>query len=385
MPFITKINPCFVYLCAWGLVSGLFSLRISYLLDGFSEDFLIVLLVILLTYVCSFYISKYILFFRDSDVPSKLILTSLRKTNKYLLLIWCILSSIDIIASDGITIIWVLQGSGKTYFDFGVNGLHGLSNAIYSVCAMNAYLLSVEQKRKIDKVILGMLLIWPILIVSRQILITTLLQIFFIYTTRNSISIKKITKTIVCALLVVYLFGLVGDIRTGADKFVRLAQPRYDIFYELPSGFLWGGMYLATPIANMQNTYENVEPIDEIQMSISKLIPSPIRKMFFDQEKDVDDGLITQAFNVSSYMSDFYIDYGLPYLLGFTALLGGLSAYIYIYSIGKKNYLGILSYCVLQQMLFLSIFYNHFLYLPICFQYVIIYFVEGKLKYEVIK
>ncbi len=385
MPFITKINPCFVYLCAWGLVSGLFSLRISYLLDGFSEDFLIVLLVILLTYVCSFYVSKYILFFRDSDVPSKLILTSLRKTNKYLLLIWCILSSIDIIASDGITIIWVLQGSGKTYFDFGVNGLHGLSNAIYSVCAMNAYLLSVEQKRKIDKVILGMLLIWPILIVSRQILITTLLQIFFIYTTRNSISIKKITKTIVCALLVVYLFGLVGDIRTGADKFVRLAQPRYDIFYELPSGFLWGGMYLATPIANMQNTYENVEPIDEIQMSISKLIPSPIRKMFFDQEKDVDDGLITQAFNVSSYMSDFYIDYGLPYLLGFTALLGGLSAYIYIYSIGKKNYLGILSYCVLQQMLFLSIFYNHFLYLPICFQYVIIYFVEGKLKYEVIK
>ena len=385
MPFITKINPCFVYLCAWGLVSGLFSLRISYLLDGFSEDFLIVLLVILLTYVCSFYISKYILFFRDSDVPSKLILTSLRKTNKYLLLIWCILSLIDIIASDGITIIWVLQGSGKTYFDFGVNGLHGLSNAIYSVCAMNAYLLSVEQKRKIDKVILGMLLIWPILIVSRQILITTLLQIFFIYTTRNSISIKKITKTIVCALLVVYLFGLVGDIRTGADKFVRLAQPRYDIFYELPSGFLWGGMYLATPIANMQNTYENVEPIDEIQMSISKLIPSPIRKMFFDQEKDVDDGLITQAFNVSSYMSDFYIDYGLPYLLGFTALLGGLSAYIYIYSIGKKNYLGILSYCVLQQMLFLSIFYNHFLYLPICFQYVIIYFVEGKLKYEVIK
>ena len=188
MPFITKINPCFVYLCAWGLVSGLFSLRISYLLDGFSEDFLIVLLVILLTYVCSFYISKYILFFRDSDVPSKLILTSLRKTNKYLLLIWCILSLIDIIASDGITIIWVLQGSGKTYFDFGVNGLHGLSNAIYSVCAMNAYLLSVEQKRKIDKVILGMLLIWPILIVSRQILITTLLQIFFIYTTRNSIS-----------------------------------------------------------------------------------------------------------------------------------------------------------------------------------------------------
>lgn len=383
MPVITTIPPWIVFLGVWGFVSVLFESQFSYLLYGFDERFIYSFLAVLAMF-CSGYLLAFIIGGKCKhryDSP-KLKIPTLERVNWILMIIWGGLSIVDIIASGGITFIWLIQGSGKTYSEFGVHGLHGLANAVYAIVVLNYFIIGQKTHKKKYIFIILFLLLWPILIVSRQVFISTVLELFFLVLLYYRVSIIFAVKTVAALLVVIYGFGVIGDFRSGADAFVELAQPRYDWLTALPSGILWVGMYLASPIANFQNQVLTTVPIDQFSVSVAKLIPSVFRSSVLDDAKVADDGLITPAFNASSYMSDFYADFGFPYLLVFTFIVGFLARYVFVKMYRSRKYNWTVLYCVLQQMLFLSIFYNHFFFLPISFQIVICLIEEKFLRYE---
>lgn len=380
----TIINPLTVIVMIWGVVVVLFELEFSELLDGIHEEFAWFLIKDLCFLLGGYFLVSLLSEKeRKKSSPSSFDEKKLWKLNKNLIKIWIPLNIVQVIYSGGVPLLWYILGLDKGYFDFGIHGINGFSNAAFYIICLNMYILFHHSKDpKYKKCFLAMCC-WPVLLVTRQVIIVLLIEMFFLYVYFHKINKKTIFKSIFLMAVLIYLFGVAGDFRSGGDAFKELAQPKYDWLYEVPSGILWVYIYMTTPIANIQNIFETITPAESFNHTASLLLPTPIRALIYADGVGDDNalnGLITEAFNVSTFLNEFYLDYGAIYVYVVMFIVGGLSRSIYGKVKYRQKYSDILNYCVFSQILFLSIFYNHFLYLPVVFQFVVIWYFKIKLE-----
>lgn len=380
----TVISPTITFLGIWIIVCFLLDLKLSKLLDGLHEEFFIFLIKGAFCFILGY---GYVFFLNFRKRVRKSILVfnerKLWGITKKTLFVWIIFNIIQVIYSGGIPILWYILGTGKGYFDFGIHGINGLMNSVLYILCINLYLLYKETNIKRYKYILITLCLWPAFLVTRQVIIVLLLELFFLVISMHTISIKVIIKTVIGIFLAIYLFGIAGDFRSGGEAFKQLAQPNGDWAYEIPSGVLWVYMYMSTPIANIQNIFETISPSEGFQHSLSMLLPSPIRSLIYPSGLDDDNamkGLITEAFNVSTFLNEFYLDYGTVYVYIALFIIGTFSKWVYDKVRYELNYFSLLYYMILSQILTLSIFYNHFLYLPVVFQFIVVSFFSYQLS-----
>lgn len=370
-------SPWKVFFFSWLFTIILFEMRLSYLIDGLNFEFALILILNIFIFSIGYFgkgmMSKKLNIKTDYKLLENM---CLRKVNRCILILWIIITVFESVYSGGIPIFWYLNDVAKTYVDFGINGIHGFANAIYMIICLNFLYLYFLKRNRSDLYFLLVLLIWPILVISRQVLIVAILELFFLLMLQVKVNRKFFFKCIVGCILLVFGFGWLGDFRSGKEAFLRLAQPRYEWLENMPSGVLWVGLYVTTPMGNMKYMIENTEPNYDLSRTLGRLLPTPIREKVFD---DVDTGndLVTPAFNVSSYMYEFYKDFGVIYIFLATFIIGIISRIIYEKTREKRNYFWIMNYCVINQMLVLSIFFNHFLYLPVAFQFVVIFIVNS--------
>jgi oligosaccharide repeat unit polymerase len=279
--------------------------------------------------------------------------------------VWVACTVLEIIISGGVPIIWLIQGSSKTYFDFGIPSIHGLLNSLVLAIGLVEMGLFTIDGRKRHLRIPAFIVFWSIVVVTRNMMIVSLLEGGLAWGIMRGIRWRTVLKTTCVVMAVILVFGYMGDFRSGADEFRQLAQPSDDYPTWLPSGVLWIYIYLTTCIGNLVNTMLAATPLANplFPNTVSLLFPSVMRNALYGAEaaKALGGELVVDSFNVSTAYVGPYQDFGYLGVVLFSIVLGLIALYTW----KIPGIRGVLIYSVIGQCLVLSIFFNHLFYLPV--------------------
>jgi oligosaccharide repeat unit polymerase len=380
------LHPLLAFGSIWLIVWALYALRLSELIMYPGSEVLHFVEPLLATAIAGSALAyiiprRFLMPVRWPLVGSARTVALLDRRLKLWFKIWCVVTVIEIIYSKGIPIIWLFTGSGKTYMDFGIPTVHGFMNSLLQAICLVRFGMGLRFGRKKDFLYPVSAIFWSMIVITRQLMMVFLIEAVVVYCTYRPIRIKRILGALLGVLCLVYVFGVVGDLRTGADQFRALAQPTSAYPDWLPSGFLWFYMYLSTPINNLLYTFHTTQPLYDWRFpnTLSGLLPTVLRKMLFSaNDLAASNGeLITQAFNVSTAFAGPFEDFGRIGVLLSSFMMNMLGALYW----RKHTFRDRLCYAVLCQCLILTVFFNHFVMLPVITQliwiYVFFYRTEG--------
>lgn len=365
------VHPLVVLVGVWSLVMYLYSLRWSDLMSVKLADGVPILLAALFPFA---YVT--VLFAMHPPKPlgdrgfqiSRDNSVALVKALHIMTVGWVACTLFEIAYSGGVPLEWLIIHSSKTYFDFGIRTIHGFLNALICAITTTCFLIYLRTGRR--RFLLGSMFIvfWGIIAMTRQLIMVCIFQYAIIYACARRLSVRKLLIYCCAALIVLAGFGALGDARTGAKKFESLAMPSRNYPQALPSVFLWGYMYAVTPLMNLIYTKDTRDSGHDLLMlhTIAPLLPSVLRKRLIVTERNQKGNVISQAFNVSTAFVDSYTDAG---LLGVALFAFGIAipCVFYWYRYASDDY-SLLIFSVLMQCLVLTVFYDHFLSLPVITQ-----------------
>jgi len=368
-------HPLTLFSGVWAVTVLLYSIRLSDLLLYTSADALALVTRLWVPFFCSVFL--YLIFFHFSQfafgakrVEVRLNFDLLTMRLRRWFIFWIVMSCVEIVVSGGIPIVWLLQGKSKTYMDFGIPSVHGFMNSLLLAIAItNAALFGVlRQKRYL--LIPAFVLLWSTLAVTRNMMIVIVLEVSLLILQMQRIRFGTVLRLVGGVAILILVFGFIGDFRTGSESFRLLAQPTKNYPQWLPSGILWGYIYLATPLNNLVYTAHVTPPLYNplFPNTLSSLLPTVLRTMVFGQNSaSLGTGtLVTDAFNVSTAFAGPFQDFGYIGIFLFSSAIGAVSAYFW----KRTSLRDLLIYTVLAQCLLLTVFYDHFLLLPIITQVV---------------
>lgn len=365
----TIVSPWFSYLFIWGGVYFLYYLKYSELLIYSGCDALYVLALV----VFPFFVGYFFNFFLYKNNGNKVYIETRRsvfelsaRISKWFK-VWIAFTIMEIFLSGGVPLLWLIQGSSKTYFDFGIGSLHGLLNALLlSLSLVSFYLYKLTGAYK-NLSIPIFVVFWGVVVISRNLIIVNTLQIIILNLVFSRVSIKRICSVIVLSFLIIIAFGIIGDMRSGKDEFIKLAVVSDNYPLSLPSGFLWIYMYITTPFNNLIHTIITTQPEwnYSLKNATALLLPSVIRNVFYDPTEFFKGNLISEAFNVSTAFLDVYKDIGFVGILIEATVAGFVSGFLW----KKNSRYSIIAFSIISQCNILSVFFNHYFYLPIIFQF----------------
>lgn len=376
---ITKriFNPLTVFNVVWLIVIGLYQFRLSYLQNVLSNETIKLFIVCIISYSLAFLLN-YCFKFRNKENKKEKDVIIGYKTIKKLFIFWIVIEVIETIYSGGLPILWKLFNSPKTYMDYGIPTVHGLMNSIGLVLMMLSYYLYLYKKNNENvkdkrlKKILCIILLFNLCLITRQVIISGIIQMIVI----NLYFVKKIPwkKLLLIGGIGIIVFGLMGNFRTGYDDFMYVAVMKQENINPLFIGIYWVYMYLTMTVANVNNTVVlGISGYGMYPIS-STYIPTVISNILFaDSSLAIPKYLVTNAFNVSGFFIDFYLGFGVLGVAVISAIYGFLGGYIFKKVIKNKNEKNILYYAIYLQIILLSFFYNHLLYLPSGFQFIIVF------------
>jgi oligosaccharide repeat unit polymerase len=367
-------HPLALFVGVWGLIIFLYSLHLSGLLVFSTTRVLMLALWIVVPYVASVIAFQIFCAFAPKRLVARrdqqpIALDNLDRRLVHWFVFWLVCTLVEIKVSGGVPILWLLQGSSKTYMDFGIPSVHGFLNSLLLAIGIGQFGLFALAGKKRHLLIPAWIVLWSVIAVTRNIMIVSLIQNAVVWGVVRGVRKRTLFNGVVVLLALILLFGYVGDFRSGADVFRAAAMPTAEFPEWLPSGALWVYIYLATPIGNLVNTAAIAPPQYNLLFpnTAALLLPSVLRKLVYG-EASLNDALsgelVTDAFNVSTAYVGPFQDYGRLGMVGFSALLGLIASYYW----RKRTFRDALIYGVIGQILVLSIFFNHLFYLPVISQ-----------------
>ena len=383
------INPLSAFNLIWLVVIAMYQLRLSELQDILNDESVITFIICILSFSITFILGYVIKIKQKERKESDKIIEY--DTIKKIFIFWLIIEFIETVWSGGLPILWKIIGSSKTYMNYGIPTLHGLMNSIGLVIIMLSFYLYMYKKQKDnvkDRRLLVILLVvslFSLCLITRQVIITAIIEMMVIYLYfKVKIPWKKI---IIIVCVGVIAFGVIGNFRTGYDEFLDVSLMKNNNIPKSLIGVYWVYMYLTMTVANVNNAVllgindYGITPIASVY------IPTVISNLLFSNSNiKVPNYLVTRAFNVSGFFIDFYIGYGNLGVAIISAIYGLLGAYTLKKVTKKQNEKNILYYAIYLQIVLLSFFYKHLLYLPSGFQFVIVYIIfkifDKKSKYR---
>ncbi|WP_458128153.1 O-antigen polymerase [Pseudomonas sp. Z2-11] len=365
------INPVVIYVGAWMLVLLLYLLGLTSNLVPIPTIGIFVIFVnlmgigIIYMFIGGGRVAK--------PVPAAedLYVSVVRRFLKFSVLIWLIGTAIEIYVGRGFPLYWKYVGDVRLYTEFGIPSFHGVMNAFYlQSLSMSAYLmLKLKQKRWF--VLAVILLFWPVAMLGRGILLSGLLQMTCVWLLLTRMTLRKVAMIFIGALLVVVIFGLIGDMRQTQNPFSYIVNDdAKDVFALLPSGFLWFYVYLTAGLSNFFYNVDSIIPTGSFSYSMSNMLPSVVRSYFeLDPRNDLFK-FVDPNLNTSTIYAGSVSDFG-P-LGGVVAVTLVQIVCCYIYLLAKRGRpWGLFAYTVAFQVLIFSVFYDMFFLLPTLFQFAI--------------
>ena len=285
----------------------------------------------------------------------------------YLFYIWIICILLETIYCGNFPLIWLILGENGNYASFGIPSIHGFINSL-SWFVLNIsfiYFLDEHDKRVLNIIVI--INIFYIFLLARQSFTTEAIQLTCIFALKRNVKLKKIFAI---ALFGIFLFGIIGNIRTNYKHILSTSGLMYNDFPYLLMGFIWVYLYLMTPIANAAHFFDLYKEFQYGTSSLRGFLPSILTGSLNLPTIDFNDFLISKTYNVSTSLIQPYSDFGIIGICLFFAFLGRLGAR-YWKSLQKDNYsdIDICNYSIYCGILALTFFSNMLLSLPIVIQF----------------
>ena len=375
------LHPLALFTAVWGSIVFLYSLHLSRLLIFSNTQ---VLHAVFWLYI-PFFLTISLLGTLRTLAPRKPRLSShtpsipVDRVHRQLIrwfIFWVVATILEVIVSGGLPILWLIEGSSKTYFDFGIPSIHGLLNSLILTLGLAEFALFVISGAKRHLWIPAWLLVWPVIVVTRNMMIVFLIEAAVLWIYIKGMRWQTFLKLTIFTVLVILIFGYIGDFRSGASTFRKLALPTKSYPSWLPSGVLWVYIYMTTPLGNLINTARLSTPLHNFLLpnTTSLLFPSILRNIIYGSAAQASQAfsgtLISQAFNVSTAFIGPFQDFGWPGVAGLSIFLGFISEFCW----HRRGIRGALVYAVIAQCVILTLFFNHLFYLPVITQVVWIIF-----------
>jgi hypothetical protein len=368
------LHPLVIFSAVWLGVVFLYSLRLSLILRYSSFEALSLVLWLWLPLAAAIGIYSFLHWLSMTAYPRlkqpwNLDFTLLRRRLKLCFRFWIGITIVEVVISGGVPIVWALTGNTKTYADFGVPSLHGFVNSLQEAIALCYFVLFLITKERRELKIPAFFLFWTIVIINRNMMLVTLLEFAVMYVRLRKVRFATFAQIGSGILMFVLAFGVIGDIRQGKSGLIRdLAQPTEAYPEWLPSGVLWAYIYITTPINNLLYTAEISHPVNNalFPSTVSTLFPSVLRTAIYgDTLGDAESGsVVISAFNVSTAYVGPYQDFGFIGTSVFSAFIGIITLFFWF----RDDLRSILMFAVMTQCLVLTLFFDHFFYLPVITQ-----------------
>jgi oligosaccharide repeat unit polymerase len=268
----------------------------------------------------------------------------------------------------GFPLLWIVMKSSKTYADYGIGSLNGLLNALFLLSSTSLFIIFLKEKKKWQGVLLATLLMVPVLLVTRQLLMSLFLQIASV----GLIYSKKAFRWMVAAgIALLAIFVIVGNLRTGLNTIVKILGPE-DFIPEFLYPLLWIYAYIVTPFNNINAAFDSITPLGNAYHEISTIVPSIFRQSIGLEGGYTGFTLVHKNMTVSTFYIEPLLDFGPLWAFFFMALFQVLWIRSFRKASQTKLPLHILEYSVYYMIGILSIFSNLFLYLPVIAQLLLI-------------
>jgi oligosaccharide repeat unit polymerase len=387
-PKLNIAHPLVLFLGVWGTAFLLFSLHLSeWLAFPQSEVTRTVVwicvsfavAVILFNIFYSLSPKMRLPFHKDIEDPDYLLRVEHSMDRWFLC--WLAVTVVEVVFSGGLPIIWMLTGNARVYTEFGLPVVHVFLWSLLAVLAMGKfglYLLYGNRRRLLIPVFQ---LLWGVIIVSRGQIMGALVQAAVLWLCLHAISLKKMLRAVIASVIIVLMFGYMGDFRSGSAMFREVARPTSNYPGWLPSGYLWFYIYISSPLANLVHTTEMSKPANDpfFSRTVLFMFPTPLRnaiygQQFSEDQKDAGD-LVTPTLTVSSAYVGPYLDYGFWGIGSYSTLLGVISAYCWR---RRSTFRDKLRYAIVGECLLFSVFWNFLFYTPLLAQFVWIYVIFAR-------
>ena len=396
-------SPMFIFNFMWCLTIGMYQLKFSTLQQDLSTRTLCVFLICILSYniICfvwqgklnfnkfiekikkKFKLRKNKVKNREETrdtvcerIKNRPVISIEKKINiaKWIAIIIFI---IEIIYSRGVPLVWKLLGDSKNYFDFGITSINGAWHGL--IICLGAYSIFLKRKDCFIYPLIG------ILILSRQVILSIIIETFIIYILEKTykINIKKIIIMSIIILIAFLGFSFLGNIRSQGDSNIEnVFYPREE-FKNLPVSVKWGYSYMTFSVSNFNNLVNKTDGCVNYGASIlTDIIPNIILENINIKRNYNPYYLILPNFTVSTYLPSAYLDFGISGVIAINMLIAGLGIVLYENLKKENNIKNRMYYAIYIHNIIFLFFINMFLYLPIMIQYLYIFilFKERKKK-----
>jgi oligosaccharide repeat unit polymerase len=285
----------------------------------------------------------------------------------------------------------ILGRSGVSYREFGIPLLHGILISFNSFLIAHSFAVYMSSKNK--KVLLYYILLYlpALLIINRSIIMFGVITSVFIFLHFvGKVKFKNQLKLILLALVGLFFFGYVGNLRSG-EEFIYTQSKVNKEFMEssIPKEYYWTYLYVASPLANFQNTVnkKNVEEYDFTGFIFYENLPRIISKNLGEplniERKDLVRIVPWLTVGTTYARSYSYLGWGGPYLLFIANLL---VYFLILFLVPKKSNYHITTVAILSVIVLLNIFTNMLIVTGISFQlvYCIVFafFQDKKIVYK---
>lgn len=381
MTYIRQINtkiisPLLYFSVSWSIVLVAYSLYWSELLPKLTID--IVTFFIFLISVCFilFRYSKSLEF--KFEINKQKIERKLKRGGMFCILLFLL----EVIAEKGFPLLFIIKGQ-FVYGAFGLPFVHVILYALSSIYICISFLAyKITQNKKFHKY--TVFFFFPyVLCFTRSAVIYNFLYILMISFSFKKINLKIIFRTLLLSFIIVYMsiiaFGYLGELRSGNDnnkiggyiEAISYPTEKFDKTGLSPL-FLWGYIYITTPLGNLQNTidsgaYSPCSSVDNAELILYHFLPDIFKKRLFPNAEEKTK-LIVPYFNVSSIFTDAWAKLG--WLGMIYSFLGMLTVISVIYNLKKRNNIySYLSFIFLSTIIFFNMFTNMFNFMGLAPQF----------------
>ncbi|WP_426110177.1 O-antigen polymerase [Massilia sp. PWRC2] len=277
-----------------------------------------------------------------------------------LFIVFISLAILNVAVAGYVPLISLLTTGDSGYMNFGVKGVYGFFNAFSNALGVTAFYLWMTVGGRLYRNVFFIILLIFTFFVTRQNILSLLIEAFVVY---NLLRVRvKMIKVVVIVGIVLFLFGVLGDLRVGKDiSEVAKIEASYQW---LPTAAIWLYSYFYFNLLNLDNIIAaSTGPLFDLS-SFAQLIPSFLRPIPVEGE----DLLEVSSFTVGTFILPIYRDIGLVGLITIFSLMCFVAVAYRRMLVGDRNFVAITSYAVLHFCFMFSFFENFFFYLPVIFQ-----------------